>query len=78
VLSKPWIDAAGDGQVVLVTNDFHAPRSRAVFRKVYPDRRIVVACEPSAPPYNHWQQAFRRRERMAALYYVLRYGVWSF
>jgi uncharacterized SAM-binding protein YcdF (DUF218 family) len=77
LLSKPWIDAAGDGQVVLVTNDFHGPRARAVFRKVYPERRIVVACESSAPPYNQWQQAFRRRERAAAVYYVLRHGVCS-
>lgn len=75
--SKPWIENAGDGQLVLVTNDFHAPRSRAVFRKVYPGRQIAVACEPATPPYNEWQQAFRRRERLAAVWYVVRYGVWS-
>jgi uncharacterized SAM-binding protein YcdF (DUF218 family) len=77
VFSKPWIDKADDRQLVLVTNDFHAPRSRAVFRKIYPGKRIAVSCEPASPPYNKWQQAFRRRERMAALWYVLRYGVGS-
>ena len=77
VFSKPWIDQAGGGQVVLVTNDFHAARSRAVFRKVYPGRRIAVSCEPAKPPYNQWQQSFRRRERLAALWYGLRYGVGS-
>jgi uncharacterized SAM-binding protein YcdF (DUF218 family) len=77
VFSKTWIDEAGSGQLVLVTNDFHAPRSRAVFRKIYPGRDIVLSCETTAKPYNKWQQAFRQRERAAALYYLVRYGVWS-
>lgn len=77
-LSKPWVDAAKEGQLVLVTNDFHGPRALAVFRKIHPAREIVLSCETTAKPYNQWQQGFRRRERAAALYYLVRYGVWSF
>jgi uncharacterized SAM-binding protein YcdF (DUF218 family) len=76
--SKPWLTEAGDGPWVLVTNDFHAPRARAVFRKVYPQETILVSCEVTTPPYNRWETATRRRERSAALYYLLRYGVWCF
>ena len=76
--SKPWVDAAGDGQLVIVTHDFHGPRALAVFRKIHPARAIVLSCETTAKPYNKWQQGFRRRERAAAIYYLVRYGVWSF
>jgi uncharacterized SAM-binding protein YcdF (DUF218 family) len=77
LFSKPWVDAAGDGQMVIVTNDFHGPRSMAVFRKVYPQHDIVLSCETTAKPYNTWQEGFRRRERAAAVFYLVRYGVWS-
>lgn len=70
-----WVKEAGAGQLALVTNDFHGPRAQAVFRKMYPDREIVVATEQTIPPYNKWQECYRRRERAAAIYYVLRYGV---
>jgi uncharacterized SAM-binding protein YcdF (DUF218 family) len=76
LFSKPWVDAAKNGQLVIVTNDFHGPRSLAVFARHYPGRQIVLSCETTKPPYNQWQQGSRRRERAAAVFYALRFGVW--
>ena len=77
LFSKPWIDAAADGELVIVTNDFHGPRALACFRKQFPGRRLVLACETTSKPFNKYQEGFRRRERAAALYYLVRYRVWS-
>ncbi len=76
-LTAPWIGKA-EGQIVLVTNDFHAPRALAVFRTTHPDRDFVVATEASARPFSDWQAEFRRRERAAAIYYLLRHRINSF
>lgn len=78
VLSKPWIDEVANDPIILVTDDFHAQRSLAVFHSVFPSRRFTVSYEPTKPPYNQSQQSSRRRERAAALYYALRYRVWCF
>lgn len=76
-LAGPWINETR-GQVVLVTNDFHAPRSLAVFRSTYPDHEFVVASEAGTRPFNRWQTNFRRRERAAAIFYLFRYRINSF
>jgi uncharacterized SAM-binding protein YcdF (DUF218 family) len=65
-------------KVVLVTNWFHAPRSGAVFRKQYPEMNFVLAFEPASNPVTPWDRRSNWREKLAVLYYLPRYGVWSF
>ena len=65
-------------RVVLVTNWFHAPRARAVFRKHFPTKEFVLAFEPASNPVTPWDRKSNWRERLAVLYYLARYGVWSF
>lgn len=75
--ATPWIDDTR-GQIVLVTNDFHGPRSLAVFRAAHPGHDFVVASETSDRPFDNWQVNFRRRERAAVVYYLIRYHINSF
>jgi len=63
---------------VLVTNWFHVPRSEAVFRNRFPGLEFVSTWEPPSDPLPPWDRHSRRREKLAALYYWVRYGVWSF
>jgi len=65
-------------RIVLVTNWFHVPRARAVFRARFPEREVFASFEPPAHPQPPWDRAGTRRERIVALYYLLRHGVWSF
>lgn len=63
---------------VLVTNWFHVPRSEAVFRNRFPGLEFVSTWEPPSDPLPPWDRHSRRREKLAALYYWVRYGIWSF
>lgn len=72
-LSSPWVRNT-TGNIVLVTSDFHAPRAMAVFRKVFPERHFSITYEASDPRHADWTKNFRR-ERAAALYYLVRYRV---
>ncbi|BDS07655.1 hypothetical protein NT6N_26950 [Oceaniferula spumae] len=65
-------------RVVLVTNWFHGPRSMAVFDRYQPDREFVLSFEPKPDQFSNWHRYATRRERLAALLYVVRYGIWSF
>lgn len=64
--------------MAVVTNDFHGPRALAVFRTIYPHLDFVLASESTSQPFNRWQEQLRRRERAAALYYLLLYQISSF
>ena len=76
--SSPFFDSGNFKRVVLVTNWFHAPRSETVFRRVFRDCEFVTAWEPAPVPLTPWDRNSHRREKLAALYYLLRYGVNSF
>jgi uncharacterized SAM-binding protein YcdF (DUF218 family) len=76
--TKPMLDQIGAQRVILVTNGFHVPRALAVFRKYQPDREFGVSFAPMPDPKSIWDRYAERRERLAALWYALRYGVWSF
>lgn len=65
-------------RVVLVTNWFHAPRAGAVFRKQYPGMEFILAFEPASTPVTPWDRRSNWREKLAILYYLARYRVWSF
>ncbi len=77
-LSAPFFSDRSFDQVVLVTNWFHVPRAEAVFRKQYPGVEFVTAWEPAPEPLTPWDRNSHRRERLAAVWYLMRYRVWSF
>ena len=68
----------GAKKVVLVTNWFHAPRALAVFRRHQPQREFAVAFEPKPDKMSNWHRYASRRERLAALVYLVRDRIWSF
>ena len=65
-------------RVVLVTNWFHVPRSMAVFESYQPNREFAASFEPKPDKMDNWHRYASRRERIAALLYVVRYQIWSF
>lgn len=74
--TDPIIDAMPEvRRVLLITNWFHAARSLAVFRKRQPEREFAVAFETASQVPNPWEVKSQRRERLAALFYLFRYGV---
>jgi uncharacterized SAM-binding protein YcdF (DUF218 family) len=75
--TAPILERLEAKRVVLVTNWFHAPRSLAVFRKGQPQREFAVSFEPKPEPLTQWDRGAQRRERLAAVFYLFRYGVWS-
>jgi uncharacterized SAM-binding protein YcdF (DUF218 family) len=77
-LTSPFLDRLGAKRIVIVTNWFHVPRAEAVFRHTFPGREIVSNFEPAIYPLAPWDKTSRRREKLAALWYVVRYGVNSF
>ena len=77
-LTEPILEKLGAQRVVLVTNWFHAPRSLAVFRRHQPGREFAVAFEPKPDKMSNWHRYASRRERLAALVYMVRDGIWSF
>lgn len=74
-LSAPLLEELGAKRVVLVTNWFHVPRSEAVFRKRLPKIEFESAFERAPSPMTRWDRGCQRRERIAAIWYWLRYGV---
>lgn len=76
-LTKPILDRLGAEHVVLVSNWFHVPRVLAVFRKFQPAREFAASFEQKPVPLTSWDRGSQRRERFAAVLYLLRYGVWS-
>ncbi|MGB2351678.1 MAG: YdcF family protein [Akkermansiaceae bacterium] len=76
--TDPILDELDAKRVVLVTNWFHVPRALAVFRKHQPEREFVAAFEPKPEQFSNWHRYASRRERLAALYYLVRHQIWSF
>jgi len=77
-LTAPFLERLGSKRIVLVTNWFHAPRAEAIFRKEFPDLEMVANFEPAIHPLAPWDRMARRREKIAAIWYLMRYGVNSF
>ena len=76
--TDPILDKLGAQRVVLVTNWFHAPRSLAVFRRHQPQREFAASFEPKPEKMSNWHRYATRRERIAALVYLVRDRIWSF
>jgi uncharacterized SAM-binding protein YcdF (DUF218 family) len=77
-LSAPYLDRFHATRVVLVTNWFHVPRAGAVFAKALPHLEIASSFEPAPDPLPPWDKNCHRREKLAAVWYFIRYGVNSF
>lgn len=78
VFTEPLLEQIHAERAVLVTNWFHAPRAEAVFRKVIPWLEFETAFEPARRPLPPWDLNCHRREKLAAIWYLLRYGVDAF
>jgi len=76
--SAPILDRLGAEKVLLVTNWFHARRALGTFRRVQPGRTFAMAFSPKPSVMHEWDQGQERRERKAAVFYLVRYGVWAF
>ena len=76
--TDPILTQLGAKKVVLVTNWFHVPRSLAVFRRYQPQREFAAAFERKPEKMQNWHRYSSRRERLAALFYVVRYQIWAF
>ena len=76
--TDPLLSAVKADRVILVSNWFHVPRALAVFRKRQPDRQFIAAFEANETPLTPWDLSRQRRERMATVWYLLRYGINSF
>jgi uncharacterized SAM-binding protein YcdF (DUF218 family) len=77
-LSAPYLDRFHATRVVLVTNWFHIPRAEAVFAKALPHLEVASSFEPASHPLTPWDKNCHRREKLAAIWYFIRYGVNSF
>lgn len=78
VLTEPKLEQLAARRVVLVTNWFHAPRSIAIFKRYQPEREFAASFEPRPEQLDVWHAHVSRRERLAVLHHVVRYGIWSF
>lgn len=66
-LSKPIIERLGTKNIILVTSDFHVPRARLIFKKVFPEYSINVIGAKNSYPfkvkvrryYHEWKQIIR-------------------
>lgn len=76
--TRPILTKLQVSRAVIVTNWFHVPRTLAVFRKVSPEIEWMADFAPPRKPLPPWDIECERRERLAALWYLVRYGVNSF
>lgn len=76
--SRKIFDQIKAKNILIVTNWFHVPRSRAVFRRFLPEREIAFSFEPKPKVFSNWHRYATRRERLAAILYIFRYQIWSF
>ncbi|MCB1203495.1 MAG: YdcF family protein [Verrucomicrobiae bacterium] len=76
--SEPLLEQIHATRALIVTNWFHAPRAEAVFRKAIPWMEWECAFETAPDPLAPWDRGCHRREKLASLWYLMRYGVNSF
>jgi uncharacterized SAM-binding protein YcdF (DUF218 family) len=78
IRTAPLLEGCAAKKVVIVTEWFHAPRADAVFAAVQREREFAVSFEPR-PAISTPQEIFaRRRERIAAVAYLILHGVNAF
>lgn len=77
-LLVPILEELSVKRAVLVTNWFHVPRAEAVFRSRFPGIEFASTWENPADPLPPWDVQSQRREKLASLWYLVRYGVNAF
>lgn len=77
ILTTPILNRMKAQRVVVVTNWFQVPRSLAVCRHQLPKIEFAASFERKPEPLTPWDRGAQRRERLATLVYLFRYGVWS-
>lgn len=75
ILTQPLLDRLHASRIVIVTDWFHVPRALAVFRKAQPDKTFLASFEPKPGNPSACEISHARRERIATLFYTLRYGI---
>jgi uncharacterized SAM-binding protein YcdF (DUF218 family) len=70
--TKAMLNELGARRVVLVTNWFHVSRALAVFRNYQPEREFTASFEAKPEELDNWHRYVSRRERLAALLYLVR------
>jgi uncharacterized SAM-binding protein YcdF (DUF218 family) len=76
--TAPILDGRNARQIVLVTDGFHMRRALAVFRHVQPKRETIPMFFRRGKPLSQAEIAGQRRERAAALAYLVGFGINSF
>lgn len=76
--TKSILDELQPNRGVLVTNWFHATRALAVFREVQPELEWEASFEDAPETLDRWERGCQRRERLAALHYLIVHGIYSF
>jgi uncharacterized SAM-binding protein YcdF (DUF218 family) len=74
--SGPFFQKMNAHRIAVITNWYHVVRARAVFEKQFPELDFVFVFEPRVHPENSWERPAVRREKFAAVFYAIRYGVW--
>jgi uncharacterized SAM-binding protein YcdF (DUF218 family) len=63
---------------IIVTTWSHSQRAKRTFEKIAPHVKFYSSFEPAPETLNHWEIASKRRERIAALYFLFCKGIWCF
>ena len=75
-LVSPILHSRKARDVAIVTSWFHTRRAKTVFAKAMPGINFYVVSEMRPATLREWDRQAQRRERYAAIYYFLRYGIW--
>lgn len=73
-----FLDALQAEKIALVTSWSHVARAQGTFKKVQPARVFHTFFEARPTSPDKRDRECCRRERFAATYYLLRYGIWAF
>lgn len=76
---KPLLEKLSAKSVILVTSWTHARRAERIFASLMPTMRFYTAFEKR--PVGElpiWEKESQQRERRAALYCLVRHGIWCF
>ncbi|MEO8617119.1 MAG: YdcF family protein, partial [Luteolibacter sp.] len=76
--TQPIFDSLKARRVLIVTDWYHTPRALATFRHEQPKREFAVSFETRTGQLTKSQKCSQRHERLAAVWYLFRYGVRSF
>lgn len=74
----PLLERMKARTAILVTTWSHANRARRIFERKIPGVEFYIAFEQKPEVMSESDRGYQRRERLAALYYLLFKGIWCF